>query len=254
MRSLLIVPLLACALATLHPARAQQPAPISAAARPVAADTARNRTITGVVLDARSKQPLPGVTVLIKGTSTGASTAANGRYSLWVPAANTATLRFSSVGYVTQERLIGRAQVVNVTLLVDAKQLSEVVISPLQGKVAGVMMQRAASPRGKKARRVAKASGAGYTDYEMTADKSYAPAQSSVVMPAREEAGAGDTYAHVKENAFFDAKKTPLSTFALDVDNASYANVRRFLNEGQLPPRDAVWVEKMLNYFRSAPS
>ena len=41
----------------------------------------------------------------------------------------------------------------------------------------------------------------------------------------------------------------PLSTFALDVDNASYTNVRRFLNEGQLPPRDAVRVEEMLNYF-----
>ena len=45
-----------------------------------------------------------------------------------------------------------------------------------------------------------------------------------------------------------------LSTFALDVDNASYANVRRFLNEGKLPPCDAVRVQKMLNYFRSVPS
>jgi Ca-activated chloride channel family protein len=68
--------------------------------------------------------------------------------------------------------------------------------------------------------------------------------------PAREEAGAGDTYATIKENKFLDAKKAPLSTFALDVDNASYSNVRRFLNEGQLPPRDAVRVEEMLNYFR----
>ncbi|WP_460503801.1 vWA domain-containing protein, partial [Hymenobacter agri] len=69
-------------------------------------------------------------------------------------------------------------------------------------------------------------------------------------LPARDEAGAGDTYAHVAENTFFEAKKDPLSTFALDVDNASYSNVRRFLNEGQLPPRDAVRVEEMLNYFR----
>jgi Ca-activated chloride channel family protein len=76
------------------------------------------------------------------------------------------------------------------------------------------------------------------------------PLASPALLPAQEEAGAGDTYAHVKENGFFDPKKTPLSTFSLDVDNASYTNVRRFLNEGQLPPRDAVRVEEMLNYFR----
>ncbi|RZK47621.1 MAG: hypothetical protein EOO59_17670, partial [Hymenobacter sp.] len=67
--------------------------------------------------------------------------------------------------------------------------------------------------------------------------------------PARPEAGAGDTYAKIQENAFHPVAKEPLSTFSLDVDNASYTNVRRFLNEGQLPPRDAVRVEEMLNYF-----
>ena len=41
----------------------------------------------------------------------------------------------------------------------------------------------------------------------------------------------------------------PLSTFAIDVDTASYANVRRFLNEGRLPPPDAVRIEEMINYF-----
>lgn len=70
------------------------------------------------------------------------------------------------------------------------------------------------------------------------------------VLPARPEAGAGDIYAKIEENAFRPVGKEPLSTFSLDVDNASYTNVRRFLNEGQLPPRDAVRVEEMLNYFR----
>ncbi len=63
------------------------------------------------------------------------------------------------------------------------------------------------------------------------------------------EAAPGDTYATIQENAFRAVAREPLSTFALDVDNASYTNVRRFLNEGQLPPRDAVRVEEMLNYF-----
>ena len=64
------------------------------------------------------------------------------------------------------------------------------------------------------------------------------------------ETEAGDTYATIQENAFRAVAREPLSTFALDVDNASYTNVRRFLQEGQLPPRQAVRVEELLNYFR----
>ncbi len=57
------------------------------------------------------------------------------------------------------------------------------------------------------------------------------------------------TYDHIVENPFLDAKNNPLSTFSIDVDTASYSNVRRFINEGSLPPKDAVRVEEMLNYF-----
>jgi Ca-activated chloride channel family protein len=58
-----------------------------------------------------------------------------------------------------------------------------------------------------------------------------------------------EEYAHVAENGFRDARTTPLSTFAIDVDRASYANVRRFLQQGQLPPADAVRIEELVNYF-----
>jgi Ca-activated chloride channel family protein len=57
------------------------------------------------------------------------------------------------------------------------------------------------------------------------------------------------TYDHIGENPFLDAKSNPLSTFSIDVDTASYSNVRRFINEGSLPPKDAVRVEEMINYF-----
>jgi Ca-activated chloride channel homolog len=57
------------------------------------------------------------------------------------------------------------------------------------------------------------------------------------------------TYDHIGENPFLDAKDNPLSTFSIDVDTASYSNVRRFINEGSLPPKDAVRVEEMINYF-----
>lgn len=56
-------------------------------------------------------------------------------------------------------------------------------------------------------------------------------------------------YEHREENAFLSVKENPLSTFSADVDTASYANVRRFIEQGSLPPPDAVRVEEMLNYF-----
>jgi len=62
--------------------------------------------------------------------------------------------------------------------------------------------------------------------------------------------GGGESYASIDPNRFKSAREHPLSTFGADVDTASYANVRRFLSQGQLPPRDAVRVEEFINYFR----
>ncbi|MGD9561355.1 MAG: von Willebrand factor type A domain-containing protein [Pyrinomonadaceae bacterium] len=64
-----------------------------------------------------------------------------------------------------------------------------------------------------------------------------------------EESAPGERYAEITENPFLEASRAPLSTFSIDVDTASYANVRRFLNEGRLPPKDAVRIEEMINYF-----
>ncbi|HKG13502.1 MAG TPA: von Willebrand factor type A domain-containing protein, partial [Pyrinomonadaceae bacterium] len=66
---------------------------------------------------------------------------------------------------------------------------------------------------------------------------------------SKEEPGAGERYAQIDENPFLEASRAPLSTFSIDVDTASYSNTRRFLNEGQLPPRDAVRIEELVNYF-----
>jgi Ca-activated chloride channel family protein len=62
-------------------------------------------------------------------------------------------------------------------------------------------------------------------------------------------APSAESYPHSIENSFLAVTQNPLSTFSLDVDTASYANIRRFLNQGTLPPRDAVRIEEMLNYF-----
>ncbi|MGO4770062.1 von Willebrand factor type A domain-containing protein [Flavobacterium sp. W22_SRS_FK3] len=59
-----------------------------------------------------------------------------------------------------------------------------------------------------------------------------------------------EDYDSFVENAFESPKTAPLSTFSIDVDNASYTNVRRFINNGQAVPKDAVRVEEMVNFFK----
>lgn len=58
-----------------------------------------------------------------------------------------------------------------------------------------------------------------------------------------------EEYSTIVENEFLNAFSNPLSTFSIDVDAASYSNVRRFIDAGQLPPKDAVRVEEFINYF-----
>ncbi|MFL6229084.1 MAG: vWA domain-containing protein [Pyrinomonadaceae bacterium] len=92
--------------------------------------------------------------------------------------------------------------------------------------------------------------------HEVAADKS---APNNSLARSREEVGAPrerqdgefntEGYSHIDENPFFAAARTPLSTFSADVDTASYSNTRRFLSSGQLPPKDAVRIEELVNYF-----
>ncbi|MGQ0828746.1 MAG: YfbK domain-containing protein [Bacteroidota bacterium] len=58
-----------------------------------------------------------------------------------------------------------------------------------------------------------------------------------------------EEYDKINDNDFKEATKNPLSTFSIDVDRASYSNVRRFVTRGSLPPADAVRIEEMINYF-----
>ncbi len=72
----------------------------------------------------------------------------------------------------------------------------------------------------------------------------------SVTMPDAHRGYANtESYSEIAENDFHLAQAEPLSTFSIDVDRASYSNVRRFINNGSLPPADAVRVEEVINYF-----
>lgn len=80
-------------------------------------------------------------------------------------------------------------------------------------------------------------------EFDVAFDRENIPYHGSYAKPNTEE------YDSILENEFLDAKANPLSTFSIDVDTASYSNVRRFLTQGQLPPSDAVRIEEFINYF-----
>ena len=97
---------------------------------------------------------------------------------------------------------------------------------------------------------------------DMDMDMKYAPAPSAdmarIVEPKMKPAEAPaepqpgfntEAYDRVYENPFLRVSRNPLSTFSIDVDTASYSNVRRFIEQGKMPPKDAVRIEELVNYF-----
>lgn len=88
---------------------------------------AQNRTVSGTVTDQSTSQALPGVAVIVKGTTVGTTSGVDGAYTLNVPADGT-TLVFRFIGYETVERAIGNAGTIDVALPIDNRQLEEVVV------------------------------------------------------------------------------------------------------------------------------
>ncbi len=194
----------------------------------------QTRTITGKVTSVDDGSAMPGVNVLLKGTTKGTVTDVNGHYSLDLGNHSSGTLVFSFIGYINQEVNLGKSNVIDVKLKIDIKSLSEVIVSgygTLQGKVAGVAVTRS---KHKKA------------EYESADTFQAAPMQTQF---EETEKFNTEEYDGINENIFHEALKNPLSTFSIDVDAASYSNVRRFINNGQRPPKDAVRIEEMINYF-----
>lgn len=178
-------------------------------------------TIQGHVLDEQGSTII-GATVLIAGTKTGTVTDVNGQFQLQSKD-SCATLTVSYLGYET--KVIKKAcagKPVKVVLAASSAQLQEVVVT---------QDLRKAHAKERLATGMAAPSYApgGYYDY--------APAHNT------------EDYDVINENRFYKADDTPLSTFSIDVDAASYSNVRRFLKNGQKPPKDAVRIEEMINYF-----
>ncbi|QHS54592.1 DUF3520 domain-containing protein [Mucilaginibacter sp. 14171R-50] len=190
-----------------------------------------NQIVTGTVTGADDKKPIVGLAVAIKGIPIGTLTDAKGHYKLNIPNGGV-TLKFSFVGYQTQEVKVDQRTRIDVIMQPSQTSLNEVVVLAYNAKNKKNAVGSVASLNGRVAGLRVSAQ----------ADKSHAyyapaPIQSS------------ESYKGITDNAFTNAASTPLSTFSVDVDAASYSNVRRFINNGQLPPADAVRIEEMINYF-----
>lgn len=184
-------------------------------------------TINGKVSD-DTGIPLPGVSIIEKGSSNGTTTNINGIYQIIVSDSNS-ILVFSFIGMKTSEFATNGSTTINVELQCDVTGLEEVVTT-------GLGIRRISSSLGTKRK-------SNNTNYNVSS--TYYGYSTPPAMEVNTE-----SYSKPTENGFKQVMNSPLSTFSIDVDRASYSNVRRFINNGQKPPADAVRVEEMINYFK----
>ena len=196
---------------------------------------AQSYKVEGTITDATSNDPLPGVNVVIKGTTQGTVSDANGKYVIKY-AYPEAILVFSFIGYITEEISVNEQTIVNVKLVADIKQLDEVVVVGY-GTQKRVAITSASTSVG-NSKRSKSLHSTGKRQGRLAGISCNTPVQTN-----------DESYAGISENGFKNTGNNPLSTFSIDVDKASYSNVRRFINNGQRPPADAVRVEEMINYF-----
>lgn len=184
-------------------------------------------TISGRVTDVETGRPVAAAQIAVQGEAFGALSNADGRYSIslgdaW--AGRQVELRIQAIGYRTEVRTLTLASGTNVM---------DLALQP----VALVLDQLVVTAQAATAKR---------------------RAQGAVMRPAQALRGRfnpdfnTESYALIEENQFRAAGPNPLSTFSIDVDRASYANVRRYIRQGERPPIDAVRIEELVNYFTYA--
>lgn len=226
-------------------------------------------TVSGTVSDDQGN-PLVNVTVLVKGTKQSTQTDAQGMFTIEVPGTN-AILVFQYVGFESQEVKVKSPKNLQVKLKNATNELQEVVVmgyttrkkkdllgsvvtinpdfynnqqpavQQLQGKASGVNIQgnagAAASIRIRGMSSLGKA------------EESKIYGSRSPLFDQADQDFEREGYDFIKENGFLKVSDNPLSTFSIDVDAASYSNIRRFIQNGRLPPAGAVRIEELVNYF-----
>jgi len=237
--------------------------------------TDKDRNITGTVYAADDNASIPGVHITIADDGKTSNTDAQGHYQIMVPNGKT-RLVFTMVGYKTDTVTIGKSDILDVRLIktiiykgdtvnyrasayiIGDNALHEVVISK-PAPANTVYIRGYGTSQGQSTTRV-RINGKDFTSGTINQATQNLPAdilQSIQVIDSYGDQGrrsiiqnpGNESYSRIVENHFEDPKATPLSTFAVDVDAASYSNFRRFINSGQLPPKNAVRIEEMVNYF-----
>ena len=196
--------------------------------------------VTGQVTDSTSKVGLQAANVRVSEAGVSVGTDGAGMYRFVLPPSykgREIAVQVRAIGYRTQQRLVrlGADSVgADFALVVDVNRLSEIVVTGSAAAVETRKLAFSVSTYGNQAANPAIVAGA-------------APPQG---LPGRyRPVDNTESYDRIVDNPFLGARDNPLSTFSVDVDRASYSNVRRFVTMGQRPPKDAVRIEELVNYF-----
>lgn len=173
--------------------------------------------VKGKVTDAADGSGIIGCTVQVKGTTRSTITNVDGEYT--IRADKGEKLVFSYIGYEKQEAEV-KSERLNIRLKTSSQVLEECV-------VVGYGTQKMVSLCG----------AVGHVTPGIMASRMYADGMNA------------EEYKEIAENNFKTVSESPLSTFSIDVDAASYSNMRRYINKGELPPADAIRTEELINYF-----
>ena len=235
----------------VSPEPAKPNAPLVCLAPP--SDTA-TALLYGTVSDANTSEGLIGAVVTLLGTKMGGAADIEGNFRVTDIPPGKQVLQVTYIGYLPIKQTI-------LAMAGDSIRLDFALV-PNNAALEEVVMVTESKPRsdGKRTKKLESA--------DMAYGASYAPAEGNLSMAFNHDLGGripapvlnpgaiGDTLDHnteaydrIFENPFKAVLGNPLSTFSIDVDAASYANVRRFIDYGQRPPADAVRVEEMVNYF-----
>ncbi len=192
-------------------------------------------TLKGQVTDAANGDPLPFVQVKLANSSYSNLTDFDGNYVFnHLPPGNYEA-EFSLVGYTTLKETFtinqGKTTKLDVTLNIQQSEVEEIVIVAEEVERESV---------------ISKVFG---TSQRADVAYSAAPMDGIAYMPEDNTFHNTEEYNEIDEIGFRDVIGNPLSTFSIDVDNASYSNIRRFISYNQVPHKDVVRIEEMINYF-----
>ena len=216
----------------------------SVAAAPITQSPKTGRVI-GHVRDPNGA-PIANAQVFIVGTALSALADPKGGYQFAAVPEGRSEIRAAFIGYKSNQATItvraGQTTTHDFTLELSPTQLQEVTVT------TGAAADAAANAPAPAAGGIARGKVEGKQN-DQPASKVYVNGITAEPWRFQREPGNTEAYARIEDNRFLAAAANPLSTFAIDVDAASYSNVRRFLSQGSLPPVDAVRLEELVNYF-----